>query len=51
MVAFKMGMAQSQFDALSAEDRAYAIAVYRAENAMDAYESQLAQAEMASKAK
>ena len=41
MIAFKLGMTMSQFDALDANDKAYAIVTYRSLNLMEAYESQI----------
>lgn len=40
MVAFDLGKLQSEFDAASPEDRAYAIATHRARKKMEAYEQQ-----------
>ena len=45
VIAFKLGMTMSQFDALDANDKAYAIVTYRSLNLMEAYESQIAEQE------
>lgn len=43
MIALKLGMTMSQFDALASDDKAYAIMTHRSLQMMEAYESQIAE--------